>query len=78
MYYPVRDINQITRVEKNDKSYVQLLGWCCISQGQSLSLSLSIYIYNQSSEKIQLDFNKIFNFVQSELLSVKVEESKFN
>ena len=44
-----------------------------------------IYIYNQSSEKIQLDFSilrhmpyLIFNFVLSELSSVKIKKSKSN
>ena len=47
-----------------------------------------IYINSQNLEKIELDFNWIlnfaprvlfnFNFVLSELLSVKIEESKFN
>ena len=47
-----------------------------------------VYINSQNLEKIQLDFNwilnftprfsLIFNFVPSELLSVKIEESKFN
>ena len=45
---------------------------------KTLTLYIYIYIYNQNSEKIQLDFNWILNFVPSELLSVKIEESKSN